>query len=401
MKPSRLLGPAGGGNSLPAQDSAIGNGENPRGLRLLPGWKKTMEGFFHGQLIITLICLVLVAVAAAEPPRPIRFTSVPDIFNWNIDYPTPGWEETLDWFFSRLKDEGPDFTLVAGDIMDARWYEPELIRQKTGQYWSGYVKRFKDAGLTAYIAPGDHEYGDDRGLTMGAVARQFGDQFTKIMGMPRNGPANHLGRAFYVREGNLLVVTLDTFEDAGDRFSYTVGDEQLAWLDDVFTKQADAEFVLVQGHLPIVGPVKSKNSSASMMKGGTDSKLWKLLVRHGVDAYLCGEHHRITVHHKDGIWQIVHGGLWGTQTDLNYMRGCCKPGELKLELVEFDVKYDGDFLGDHPHRGKTNRPREKVRLADSTQQDGPRVTGVLVLETTPSGDKKTAEQTGWFGVRGN
>ena len=37
--------------SLPPQDAAIGNPENPRRFRVLPKWKKAMDGFFHGQLV--------------------------------------------------------------------------------------------------------------------------------------------------------------------------------------------------------------------------------------------------------------------------------------------------------------------------------------------------------------
>lgn len=340
--------------------------------------------------------LTLCGQQDAPEAETVRFTSVPDIFNWNIDNPTPGWEETLDWFFNRLKVEGPDFTLVAGDIMDARWYEPDLIRRKTHQYWKGYVKRFRDVGLTLYVAPGDHEYGDDRGLTMGEVSRLFGEQFSQIMGMPKNGPKNHIGRAFHVRHNNLLIITLDTFEDAGKRFEYTVGKEQLAWMERVLEDNKDAEFIIVQGHLPIVGPVKSKNSSASMLKGGMDSDLWNLMVQHGVDAYLCGEHHRITVHHHDGIWQIVHGALWGTQTDLNYMRGESKPGQLTLELVEFDVEYSGDYISDHPHRGPKSKPREQVSLTEETKTKGPRVTGKLSLKVNANGENETSQTEGWF-----
>ena len=38
------------GNSLPPQDAATGNPENPRRFPGLPKWKKATEGFFHGQL---------------------------------------------------------------------------------------------------------------------------------------------------------------------------------------------------------------------------------------------------------------------------------------------------------------------------------------------------------------
>ena len=357
----------------------------------------TRAPLYLALLLFSFISLLPALKADEKPDEAVRFTSVPDIFNWNISYPQPGWEDTMDWFFERLKKEGPDFTLCAGDIMDARWWDSaEQVRVKTEQYWGGFLKRFKDHDLTVYVAPGDHEYGDDQGLAKGDIARAFAHEFTRQMGMPKNGPENHKGRAFYVRQGNLLVVTLDTFEDAGKRFAYTVGDEQLAWLDKVLTEHKDAEFTLVQGHLPIVGPVHSKNSSASMLKGGTKSELWKLLVKHEIDAYLCGEHHRITVHHEDGIWQIVHGALWGTQTDINYMRGISKPGELTLELVEFDVEYDGGYIGDHPHRKPTNKPREKVSLAPKTKKEGPRVTGKLVLGTAKEGDKAVVTKEGWF-----
>lgn len=352
----------------------------------------------------TLIKIFLVAClccASATPAsvtaQELHFTSVPDIFNWNISNPQPGWEDALDWFFDRLQEEGPDFMLNAGDIMDARWWDgAEQVQQKTKEYWGGFKKRFDDRGMTIYVAPGDHEYGDDGGLRLGDNARVFGDQFTQLMSMPRNGPANHMGRAFYVRKNNLLILTLDTFEDAGEKFDYTVGAEQLEWMDRTIRAHRDAEFIIVQGHLPIVGPVKSKNSSASMLDEGPDSELWKLMVRHHVNVYLCGEHHRITVKKRDGIWQIVHGALWGTQTDLNYLRGTVRPGEMKLELLEFDVAYDGGYIGDHPHRSPTNRPREMVSILEKSRTEGPRVTGILIQSSKANEIATDTTKSGWF-----
>jgi hypothetical protein len=120
------------------------------------------------------------------------------------------------------------------------------------------------------------------------------------------------------------------------------------------------------------------------------------MVKHGVHVYLCGEHHRITVTKRDGIWQIVHGALWGTQTDLNYLRGTVRPREMKLELLEFDVEYGGGYIGNHPHRAPDNRPRETVDLSDATRTTGPRVTGTLVLSSAPSGEIQDAIVSGWF-----
>ena len=347
-------------------------------------------------LLIVYLCGSHVALAA-DKTEPIRFTSVPDIFNWNISNPQPGWEDTVGWFFERLQKDGPDFTLNAGDIMDARWWDnKEQVRKKTEEYWLGFKKRFDDRGMTLYLAPGDHEYGDDGGLRKGDIARAFGEQFTELMAMPRNGPDGHIGRSFFVREKNLLIISLDTFEDAGEKFAYTVGNKQLAWMETILETNQDAEFIIVQGHLPIVGPVRSKDSSASMLKDGTNSGLWKLMVKYGVNVYLCGEHHRITVKKRDGIWQIVHGALWGTQKDLNYLRGTVSPGEMKLELLEFNVEYSGGYIGDHPHRSPTNRPREKVALSTTTRTHGPRVTGTLGLSLGPDGTVRDSTMSGWF-----
>jgi hypothetical protein len=361
---------------------------------------KVFRALRPGLWLAALLCFLPVYAAEppkAEPPQEIRFTSVPDIFNWNIANPQPGWEETISWFLDRLQEDGPDFTLNAGDIMDARWWDDaNQVKVMTEIYWGGFNRRFAERNMKVYVAPGDHEYGDDGGLARGDIARAFGEQFTNLMGMPKNGPAGHQGRSFYTRHDNLLVITLDTFEDAGKRFAYTVGQDQLDWMERTLQDRKDAEFVIVQGHLPIIGPVKSQNSSASMLKGGEDSGLWKLMVKYGVDAYFCGEHHRITVKKHDGIWQIVHGALWGTQTDLNYLRGAVSDGSLKLELLKFDVQYDGGFIGNHPHRGEKNRPREMVALTDATKENGPQVVGRLILESGSDGKKHDKEVSGVF-----
>ncbi len=362
---------------------------------------------------ILIICVAASAAVASctvaqDTPRafefptsdngaPLHFTSFPDLFNWNIKYPEPGWEGAMDWFLDGMKAEGPAFSLNAGDIMDARWWDtPEQVRRKTDEYWGGMKRRFDDKDIRLYIAPGDHEYGDDKGLTIMELAPIYADQFSSIFDMPRNGPDHKKGLAYSFTEKNLAVISVDTFEDAGDHMSMTVTGKQLEWFKRQLKKHSDKEFIIVQGHVPAFGPVASKNSSANMLAGGgPDSEFWRAMVDHGVDAYLCGEHHRITCKQRDGVWQIVHGALWGTQTDVNYMRGSVWPGKLVLELFEFDVKYSGGYLGDHPHRGATNKPRENVAISSEALQNGPRLVGRLVIENTPDG-KKTVAATGKF-----
>jgi len=334
----------------------------------------------------------------SENDATFRFTSFPDLFNWNIKYPQPGWEDAMDWFLTGMKKEGPAFSLNAGDIMDARWWnDPAQVRRQTELYWGGFRKRFEDKEIRLYIAPGDHEYGDDQGLRKMHLAPVFGEQFAKIFDMPQNGPPHKKGRAYSFAKGNLAVITVDTFEDAGKRMSMTVSGEQLKWFEGELKKYQDKQFIIVQGHVPVVGPVKSKNSSANMLEGGAKSRFWKTMVKHGVDAYFCGEHHRITARQHDGIWQVVHGALWGTQKDLNYLRGSVWPDRLELELFRFDVEYSGRRLTDqHPHRGNGG-PWSEVKIATSTRKNGPVSVGKLVIEA--SNDGKTATvATGEFGT---
>jgi len=280
--------------------------------------------------------------------------------------------------------------------MDARWWtSPEEVRRETQKYWGGFKKRFADKNIKLYVAPGDHEYGDDQGLRKMNLAPVFAEQFASILGMPRNGPAHKKGLAYSFTKENLAVISVDTFEDAGNRMSMTVSGKQLAWLEKELEKYRDKTFVIVQGHVPVVGPVRSKNSSANMLEGGTKTAFWKTMVAHGVDAYFCGEHHRITATQRDGIWQIVHGALWGTQTDLNYLRGSVWPDRLELELFRVDVEYGGKKLTDqHPHRGNGG-PWSKVTITEAARRNGPTSLGKLVIEVGPDGNE-TAKATGAF-----
>ena len=333
-----------------------------------------------------------------ENDATFRFTSIPDIFNWNIKYPQPGWEDAMDWFLTGMKKEGPAFSLNAGDIMDARWWSsPKQVRRKTNQYWGGFKQRFEDKNIDLYIAPGDHEYGDDQGLSKMNLTPVFADQFARIFDMPRNGPSHKKGLAYSFTRDNLAVISVDTFEDAGDRMSMTVSGKQLEWFKKRLKKHADKDFIIVQGHVPVVGPVRSKNSSANMLEGGRQSAFWQTMVKHDVDVYLCGEHHRITAKQKDGIWQIVHGALWGTQTDPNYLRGSVWPDRLKLELFKLKVKNSdyGGLLSQHPHRGNNDNLASQVRISEKTRLHGPDRVGTLVIEEGKNGNK-TVKHTGHF-----
>jgi len=327
------------------------------------------------------------------------FSSIPDFINWNVYYPQPGWENALDWFLGLMKEDA--FVLHAGDVMDARWWDSrEQVREETQRWWGAFKKRFDDKGIKLYVAPGDHEYGDDKGTRMMNLVPVYAEQFAPSSDTPKNGPEllGVKGLAYSFTMGNVGFISVNTWENAGGHLSKTVSGKQLEWVENQlkeFRDNKSIEFIIVQGHVPVFGPVNSANSSRNMLEGGTDSEFWQTMVKYGVDAYFCGEHHRITAKKRDGIWQIVHGALWGTQTDVNYLKGACSPGRLELKLFEFPVEYSGGYLENHPHRGPTNRPRERVSIPESVRENGPSCVGELVIIHGENGNM-TTKATGEF-----
>jgi hypothetical protein len=321
-----------------------------------------------------------------------RFTSVPDLFNADIPYPMAGWADALSWFLDRLKREGPAFTLVAGDIMDARWWESrKQVRLYANAYWGGYVRRMRDHDITLYPAVGDHELGDDEWETQDTygLTPTFERQFVRQFDTPRNGPEGYRGLAYTVERENFLLVTVDTFERRDGAVHVSVTGEQLAWLRSVLSA-TDADHVVVQGHVPVLGPVKSRHSSALYLDGGRESGFWQALAEFEVDAYLCGEHHALTVDRADGVWQVTHGALWGAHSPVNYLVGAVRPDGLRLELKRFPLEYSG------PTIYQLNRPkpfvRTEVTVPGAVREDGPRSAGRVLIGT----DGESRERTGVF-----
>lgn len=333
--------------------------------------------------------------ARTPAPGSFRFTSVPDLFNADIPYPMPGWEDALSWFLDRIKREGPAFTLVAGDIMDARWWTSrKQVRLYASAYWGGYVRRMADHDITLYPAVGDHELGDDEWETQDTydLVPTFERAFARHFDTPRNGPAGYEGLAYTVERENALVITVDTFERRNGEVHFSVTGDQLQWLRSVLRAHQDKNHRIVQGHVPALRPVKSRNSSALYLDGGRESGFWQALAEFDVDAYLCGEHHAITVKRADDVWQVTHGALWGAHSPVNYLVGAVRPDSLRLELKRFPLEYSGGTIY------QMNRPREfvkaQVTVPERIRENGPRSAGRVVI----GADGATEAKTGMFDI---
>lgn len=252
----------------------------------------------------------------------------------NADY-----ERALATVLSDWKSLSPDAVLVAGDLVDGWWgtdrYRsgnfgpvdtPEQERLALGRaadtYYPQWVKRFTSRGLDALTVMGDHEYGDDpwpaakRGRAR-AFEQEYADhvgrlpeRFAKKVSRPRGV---HHDTAWALRpRPDVQLVGLNVFDITPQRQRIRVDPAQMRWLRNVLAKakRDHVKWVIVQGHTPILWPVRVRGSSGLHYDGGDRSELWKVFKEGNVDLYLAGEVHDVTTAEQDGITQITHGGAF-------------------------------------------------------------------------------------------
>lgn len=296
-----------------------------------------------------------VSSGPALPPSLLRLVSSPDFLNADIGDLRRGpgfWEkgasknsinaayrQMLDAVLDDWKSLDPAAVLVAGDLVNGHWgIDPArtgnfgpvktmaqrraALRRAAATYYPQWVERFAKHDLPVLPAIGDHEMGDDpwpirkRRLAISferAFARHLGhlpEQLTPRVSRPEG---NRDRGAYAIRpHPDVQLITLATFDISPRRARNRLDHVQMQWVRKVLAKaeRDDVPWIIVQGHVPILGPVRVRGSSGLMYEEGQDSPLWKLFVRRGVDLYLSGEAHDVTSWEADGVTQITHGGMF-------------------------------------------------------------------------------------------
>lgn len=330
-------------------------------------------------------------------PNAYRFVSYPDFLNQDVADLTAGdrqtyvdpdsgkvlnstnvaYEEALDAVLSEIGSRGASDLLVAGDLMEGRWGRDDsgagvfgpvrndrerlaATRQAAATYYPAWSDRLAAYGLVPFPALGDHEIGDNPWRRPGdkwidfkrryvpAFKRLFArkllrepDGDRRFVDRPRRGQARDT--AYAVRlDRNVLLVTIDPFTRRDGDVQVRVDRAQLSWLRGVLrrARRQSVPWVMVQGHTPIAGPVRHRNSSTLSYQGSTGSALWRTMVQGGVDVYLTGEVHDQTVSVRDGVVQVAHGSLF-YRGEASYLIGQATPKRLVLENRQF--RGDVDF----------------------------------------------------------
>lgn len=320
-----------------------------------------------------------------NPPFQYSFVAAPDFLNrdvadvsglagWDPGDPnswTPQLQASIDRFLDEVAARAPGSVLVPGDMVNGEWltdatgtgiFGPSttdrertaMVRAAGDFYHAAWRQRFTDRGLTVHTALGDHELGDNPWRdpfhlrTVDVMRSVYARHHTRNP----DGTARYAQRPVSTRfarsayavalHPEVLLVTLDEFDNSDTGMRLRVTGDQLVWLRAVLRKARTdgVQWVIVQGHLPILGPVRHRNSSNLMLRGGRQSALWKTLRHYGVDLYLAGEVHDTTMVQADGITQITTGGAL-TTTSASFLAVQVSRARMVMELREFPGHIEG------------------------------------------------------------
>jgi len=137
------------------------------------------------------------------------------------------------------------------------------------------------------------------------------------------------------RDGNAVLVLADTtYEDGGQHGRIDSG-----WVDEALKRHADARYKLVAGHFPAF-PVNGYKMRCWRIRAEEAQSLWKVLVRHGVRAYLCAHIIAFDVQIHEGIPQICSGGggfplLYPPQSEyFHFAQIGIRPGQVEWQAVD-------------------------------------------------------------------
>ncbi len=236
-----------------------------------------------------IIALLALAGCTAQSPKQVFVLPEDESFNFIMlnDAGRNGYydQKTVAATMGRIAETTDfEFVAAAGDIFHYLGIQSTADPLLMTNYESIYSH--PELQVEWYPILGNHEYSGNSQAVIdySAVSRRW------------SMPDRYYTKSFDIPgDGTLRVVWVDTaplidkyrkksgeYPDAGQQDM----DAQLAWVDSVLTASSDT-WKIVIGHHPIWAGTDKNDSE----RGDLQARLEPILVRHGVDMYLCGHIH--------------------------------------------------------------------------------------------------------------
>jgi hypothetical protein len=196
------------------------------------------------------------------------------------------------------------------------------------RYWDDHEMAWLDRSTCPiYHVPSNHTAYDEGSEAVWKEARPE---------VPSNGPPGQEGLSYFVRRGNLLIVCMDTsFSGLGGN-----GHVEHTWLDRVLAGNGDAQYKVVVGHYPAYAVNGYDEYPRWHIVPDQAEAFWKVLVQHGVFAYICSHVIAFDVQAHDGVLQITTGGAGTLAGPGGFMPGQTEYHHLvQVAVDQIGVRY--------------------------------------------------------------
>lgn len=192
-------------------------------------------------------------------------------------------------------EPAPEFVIYPGDEIIGLTTSETALRAQWA-YWLDTEMAWLDRSATPlYNTTGNHTTYD------AMSARVFADVLRHL---PQNGPADQRGLSYFVRDGGLLMIFVNTLcPHLGGE-----GHVETEWLASTLQDHKDARWKLVVGHHPVFAVNGFSGPYARQIGPGSAERFWSLLVDNGVAAYLCSHILAYDVQVHQGVLQVTTAG---------------------------------------------------------------------------------------------
>ncbi|MEM7179216.1 MAG: hypothetical protein AAF503_16100 [Pseudomonadota bacterium] len=192
-------------------------------------------------------------------------------------------------------DPAPELIIFPGDEVIGLVPDEAGLRAQWAHFFDVEMAWQRQAGIAMYHCTGNHTTYD----------RMSERVFAEVMAhLPRNGPPDQPGLSYFVREGDLLFVFVNTlWSGLGGE-----GHLELTWLDQTLTRHADAAWTFVVGHHPAFAVNGYAGTYQRTIGDEYVAPFWEILTRHRVLAYLCSHILAFDVQCHQGVLQITSAG---------------------------------------------------------------------------------------------